>query len=163
MARFVELHSDAVYRFLRHRLDRRDALDDLVQEVFLSAWVSLPRFKGESEIRTWLLSIARHKLADHYRARLRGRDLSQDFEDEKGPVATEAFDVDRQIDATKTEARTERTLATLPDAYRAVLVWRYWDERSIAEMAAITGQTEKSIERLLDRARRLFKRRWTDD
>jgi len=43
-----------------------------------------------------------------------------------------------------------------------VLVWRYWDQRPLAEMAAISGNTEKAIERLLARARRLFRRRWND-
>ncbi len=163
MARFVDLHSDAVYRFLHHRLDRREALEDLVQEVFLAAWTSLPRFRGESEVRTWLLSIARHKLGDHYRTRLRGLDLPQEHDAESEADAPSTFDVDGQIDAAKLEERTRRTLANLPDSYRAVLVWRYWDERPIAEMAAITGHTEKSIERLLDRARKLFKRRWRND
>lgn len=163
MARFVELHSDAVYRFLHHRLDRREVLDDLVQEVFLAAWTSLERFRGESEVRTWLLSIARHKLGDHYRARLRGLDPSEELDAERVPDAPAAFDVDLQLDAAKREERTRRTLATLPDSYRAVLVWRYWDERPTAEMAELTGHTEKSIERLLDRARKLFKRRWRDD
>jgi DNA-directed RNA polymerase specialized sigma24 family protein len=44
-----------------------------------------------------------------------------------------------------------------------VLVWRYWDQRSLAEMAEITGHTEKAIERLLDRARRLFRKWWVDE
>jgi DNA-directed RNA polymerase specialized sigma24 family protein len=41
-----------------------------------------------------------------------------------------------------------------------VLLWRYWERRSAAEMAAATGRTEKAIERLLARARGQFRRRW---
>jgi RNA polymerase sigma-70 factor (ECF subfamily) len=161
MGQFVELHSDAVYRFLHHRLDRREAVDDLVQEVFLAAWRSLDRFRGESEVRTWLLGIARHKLADHYRSRLRGTDLA--FEAGEADEPSVAFDGDERLDAGRLEGRARRTLGKLPDAYRAALLWRYWDERPTAEIAALTGQTEKAVERLLDRARKLFKRRWNDD
>lgn len=162
-ARLVELHADAVYGFVSHRLDRLEGVDDLVQEVFLAAWKALPLFRGESEIRTWLLGIARHKIADYYREKLRVPLLTDDLDEAPLPGTLAVVpDMDERLDGQRLEARTRQILSTLPDPYRAVLVWRYWDQRSLAEMAAICGNTEKSIERLLDRARRLFKRRWTD-
>ena len=164
VARFVDLHADAVYAYVHRRLDRPSAVDDLVQEVFLAAWSALPRFRGESEIRTWLLGIARHKVGDYYRERLREIPLSDELEEETAPTSsTPAPGGEEDLDRQRREARTRRILATLPDRYRAVLFWRYWDQRSVAEMAAITGHTEKSIERLLDRARRLFRRKWSDE
>ncbi|HEY3202131.1 MAG TPA: sigma-70 family RNA polymerase sigma factor [Thermoanaerobaculia bacterium] len=163
IARFVDLHADAVYRFVHHRLDRPEALDDLVQEIFLAAWRALPHFRGESEVGTWLLGIARHKIGDYYRDRLRNLDLSAVIDEDSLPESLRiAPTVDERIDGQRREARTRQILSTLPDPYRAVLVWRYWDQRSSAEMAAISGHTEKSIERLLARARALFRRRWND-
>jgi RNA polymerase sigma-70 factor (ECF subfamily) len=47
--------------------------DDLVQETFLRAVVSLPRFRGDASARTWVLSIARRACADEVRARSRRR------------------------------------------------------------------------------------------
>jgi DNA-directed RNA polymerase specialized sigma24 family protein len=44
-----------------------------------------------------------------------------------------------------------------------VLLWRYWEHRSAAEMAAATGKTEKAIERLLYRARKAFRMKWEND
>jgi RNA polymerase sigma-70 factor (ECF subfamily) len=49
--------------------------DDLVQETYLRALRSLPRFRGEAPVRVWLLSIARHTCADHVRRRQRQRRL----------------------------------------------------------------------------------------
>ncbi|MGH9317914.1 MAG: RNA polymerase sigma factor [Thermoanaerobaculia bacterium] len=163
VARFVDLHADAVYRFIHHRLDRREALDDLVQEVFLAAWKALPRFRGESEIRTWLLGIARHKISDYYRQKLQGPHLVEGQDDDRPENRTLLPDIEERLDRQRLEARTRQVLSALPDQYRAVLMWRYWDQRSLAEMAAMTGNTEKSIERLLDRARRLFRSRWIDE
>jgi RNA polymerase sigma-70 factor, ECF subfamily len=163
MALFVELHADAVYRFLYHRLDRPEVLDDLVQEVFLAAWVGLASFRGESEVRTWLLGIARHKVADHYRSRLASLEMREGEDPAEIPDALVTLpQADERLDAARVEARARQVLATLPDAYRAVLVWRYWDERPLSEIAEITGHTEKSVERLLARARGMFKRRWRD-
>ena len=163
MAGFVDLHADAVYRFVYHRLDRRESLDDLVQEVFLAAWKALPSFRGECEVRTWLLGIARHKISDYYRQKLQGLHLVGGQDDDRPENITLQPDIDERLDLKNLEARTRQVLSTLPDPYRAVLMWRYWDQRSLVEMAAITGNTEKSIERLLDRARRLFRSRWTDE
>ncbi len=163
MALFVELHADAVYRFLYQRLDRPEALDDLVQDVFLAAWAGLGGFRGESEVRTWLLGIARHKVSDYYRSRLAELEIAEGDDGGELPDALVTLpEAEDRLDAARVEARTRQVLATLPDAYRAVLVWRYWDERTLSEMAEITGHTEKSVERLLARARGMFKRRWRD-
>src|SRR5688572_30434542 len=71
-ARFVAAHIDAVYGYARHRLaPRLDLVDDVVQDVFLAALNGLATFQGQSSLRTWLLGIARHKIEDVYRRRLR--------------------------------------------------------------------------------------------
>ncbi len=70
-AEFVTTYTDAVYSFIRRRLNpRQDLVDDLVQDVFIAAWENLGRFRGSSSLRGWLLGIARHKVEDHYRGLL---------------------------------------------------------------------------------------------
>src|SRR5947199_9983456 len=71
-AEFVARYADAVYSYVRHRLlPRTDLVDDLVQDIFLSAWESLSSFRGASPVRSWLIGIARHRVEDYYRSRLR--------------------------------------------------------------------------------------------
>ena len=53
-------------------------------------------------------------------------------------------------------------MAVMPDDYRVVLLWRYWDCRSAAEMASISNKTTKAVERLLARARHDFAQRWNN-
>jgi RNA polymerase sigma-70 factor (ECF subfamily) len=54
----VALTEPRVRRLLVRLVGRRADLDDLVQETYLRAWRSLPRFRGESRFSTWLLRIA---------------------------------------------------------------------------------------------------------
>jgi DNA-directed RNA polymerase specialized sigma24 family protein len=54
-------------------------------------------------------------------------------------------------------------LASLPEAYSLALLWRYWEKRSAQEMAERTGKTVKAIERLLARAREMFRERWSNE
>ena len=49
--------------------------DDLVQETYLRALRSLPSYRGDAPVRSWLLSIGRHVCADHVRRRTRQRRL----------------------------------------------------------------------------------------
>src|SRR5499425_1962019 len=78
-AEFVSRYADHVYAYVRRRLiPRTDPVEDLVQEVFLAAWESLDKFRGDSSLRNWLLGIARHKVEDHYRKRLRELQLDEE-------------------------------------------------------------------------------------
>lgn len=61
-----------VWRWCAHFGDRNRA-EDLTQETYLRAWRSLPSFRGESSVRTWLFQIARRVVADDIANRQRRR------------------------------------------------------------------------------------------
>ncbi|MGW3991923.1 RNA polymerase sigma factor SigC [Amycolatopsis sp. NPDC004772] len=69
-----------VWRFVAHLSDATTA-DDLTQETYVRAVTALARFAGRSSSRTWLLSIARRVVVDHFRARsVRPRSSGQEWE-----------------------------------------------------------------------------------
>ena len=161
-AEFVGRFSDPVYRYVRYRLmPRADVVDDLVQEVFLAAWDNLDSFRGTSSLRNWMLGIARHKVEAHYRKELR-RHLSFDSDDDLLPEVAEQPSLDTELDRKRARSATREILSEMPEAYRLLLLWRYWEKRSLADISETLGKTEKAIERALARARREFKRRWDD-
>jgi RNA polymerase sigma-70 factor (ECF subfamily) len=160
-AEFVSRYTDAVYRYVSRRLaPRADLVEDVVQDVFLAALQKLATFSRQSSVVGWLLGIARHKVEDFYRARLREPDPLPDDGDVPSAGSTVTPVLDELIDAARAEEKTRQILERLPVAYSAALQWRYWEQRSIREMAAQTGKTEKAIERLLARARTTFRRLW---
>lgn len=63
-----------VWRLCR-ALGSAGEVDDLVQETYLRALRSLPSYRGDAPVRSWLLSIGRHVCADHVRRRTRQRRL----------------------------------------------------------------------------------------
>lgn len=71
---FVEESQVDVWRYCAYLTDPQSA-DDVTQDTFLRAIGSLHRFRGESDAKVWLLSIARRAAADHLRAKTRRRDL----------------------------------------------------------------------------------------
>jgi RNA polymerase sigma-70 factor, ECF subfamily len=159
-AEFVSRYTDRIYAYICARLlPRKDLAEDLVQEVFLLAWEHLSEFRGQGSLEAWLLGIARHKVGDHYRERLR-KLISLDEESEEVPEGAVLPEWDENLDQERLRERTRRAMAVLPEHYRLALRWRYWEKSSAQEMAARTGKTEKAVERLLARARSQFRRAW---
>jgi len=154
VAEFVQLYSDPVYRYVRFRLQPRvEAVDDLVQEVFLTAWKSLGRYEGEAPLRAWMLGIARHKVQDHYRRVLKDAPFPDEAEDPRETVESLAIEA-------QSGKRVQEVLESLPEDYRTVLLWRYWEKRGAEDIAGEIGRTAKAVERLLARAREKFKEEW---
>lgn len=159
-AEFVAFCADAIYSFVRRRmLPRTELVDDIMQEILLAAWQGLQRFRNEASLRSWILGIARHKIDDYYRSRLRDLEIT---EEEPGSELMVQPGMDLNLDTAAEQDRVQRTLQLLPEAYALALIWRYRDEKSLREMAQLSGKTEKAMERLLARARENFRRRWTD-
>lgn len=162
-AEFVSRYADPVYSYLRQRLaPRADLVDDLVQDVFLAALQRLDTFAGQSSVVGWLLGIARHKVENYYRTKLREPELLSTLEADSmsDPAAP---DFDDLIDRTRAQEKTRRVLERLPEPYSLALLWRYWEKRTTKEIAAETSKTEKAVERLLARARAQFRRLWEAD
>lgn len=64
---WVDLYADSLYRFAILRINDKNLAQDLVQDTFLSALKSLNKFKQKSTVQTWLITILKHKIVDHYR------------------------------------------------------------------------------------------------
>jgi len=160
-ARFVAAHIDAVYAYARHRLaPRADLVDDVVQEVFLAALNGLAGFQGQSSLRGWLMGIARHKIEDVYRQRLRLPEGLDDMDPAEVPTSLQPPRPDQQIDTARMRDKVRRVLARMPERYGLMLLWRYWEHRSTRDMADAIGTTGKSVERTLARARASFRELW---
>ncbi len=160
-AEFVERCADCVYPFVSRRLmPQTAAVEDLVQEIVIAAWQNLANFRGESGLRSWVLGIARHKVEDHYRKRIRETELDEGDDGVAELALQPGFE--ERLDKEAEERNVQAVLAGLPEAYGLALQWRYRDNRSTREIAEMTGKTEKAIERLLARARESFRRRWLD-
>lgn len=86
---FVETSYDQVWRLCAVLVDTQSA-DDLAQESFARAVRSLPRFRRESSVRTWLLSIARHVCFDELRGRSRRRGYHAPLDPSLEPVVIDA-------------------------------------------------------------------------
>ena len=143
-----------VYAYVFPRCGRdQDLAEDLTQQTFIEVVRGHARFDGLSDPMTWVCSIARHKVADHFRrldAEERGRLRLVQQIGRAVPETTE-------VDVPEREA-ISAALATLPALQRAVLVFAVLDDLSCREIGELMGRHEGAVESLLHRARASFLR-----
>ncbi|WP_025743995.1 sigma-70 family RNA polymerase sigma factor [Aquimarina pacifica] len=64
---WVDKYSDYLFNYTIVRVDDAEIAKDIVQETFFAGLKSMKNFKGEASERTWLISILKRKIIDHYR------------------------------------------------------------------------------------------------
>jgi RNA polymerase sigma-70 factor (ECF subfamily) len=145
----------AVYGYFIRRCGDRGAAEDLTSETFLAAMDAARRDPPPPITTAWLIGVARHKLADHYRRR---------HDRFTVPVADlpEPVDPTDDWDAELDRIVAESVLARLPEHHRMVLALRYLDDRSVPECAELIGRTVHATEALLVRARRAFRSQYPE-
>jgi RNA polymerase sigma-70 factor (ECF subfamily) len=65
--KWIDSYSDYLFNYTISRVSDREIAQDLVQDTFLAGLKSMKNFKGEASERTWLISILKRKIIDHYR------------------------------------------------------------------------------------------------
>jgi len=159
-----ERHVDALYEFVHYRLGGdRGLTEDVVQDTMLVALDRLRSFDGRSSLHTWICGIAKNKMRALRRKRrpLLVEDLLEDADADIERILAE---VDREplpewvLERQETRELVGATLSSLPPDYRDVLVEKYVDERSVADIAGRLGKGHKAAESTLHRARLAFAR-----
>lgn len=142
-----------VYGYFVRRCGDRATAEDLTSDTFLAALQTARSDDSAPIAIPWLIGVARHKLADHYRRR---RDPL--------PVADppEPADLADDWDAELDRLVAESVLTRLSEAHRAVLVLRYLDDCSVGECAELLGRTLHATEALLVRAKRAFRKEYPE-
>jgi len=65
--KWISSYSDYLFNYTITRVNDREIAQDLVQDTFFAGLKSMKNFKGEASERTWLVSILKRKIIDHYR------------------------------------------------------------------------------------------------
>ncbi len=143
-------HNVRVFRFLFRFVKDESAAEDLVSEVFLDVWRKAGGYQGRSQVTTWLLAIARNKALSALQRR------SNEELDEHAAAALE----DPQDGPEVTLQNRQKAevllncLRQLSLAHREVIDLVYYHEKSIDEVAEITGVPQNTVKTRMFYARK---------
>lgn len=151
----VERHSAEVAAMANRLLGWPGDVDDVVQDVFVAAFVHLRKFRGDCRLRTWLLTITVNKCRSH-RLRRRWRLRFRRLDEIEAPVG-HAEVTERPAMDEETFGRIRRVVQTLPQKYREVVVLRYLQGLEAGEVAEVLGIKVNAVQVRLNRAKARLK------
>ena len=158
----------AIYFMLLSLLGNEADAEDAAQETVIKVYLNLHLFRGESQFRTWVLSIARNEGLGRLRKLANRREDSLDAEsDEQTGDYTPAILTSWREVPTEALERKELgeilrdAIASLPEIYRNVVLLRDIEEMDIRETAGVLGVSEGAVKVRLHRARALLQRALT--
>lgn len=154
-----------VYFLLLSLLKNEAEVEDAAQETAIKVYRNLHLFRGDSQFRTWVLSIARNEGLGRLRrlATRREESLDAETDDQTGDYTPAMLVSWREIPAETLErkelgAMLRRAVESLPEIYRNVVLLRDIEEMDIRETAVALGISESAVKVRLHRARVMLQR-----
>jgi len=146
-------HTLPMWRFVQRSVQNAALADDLVQDVWFGVVRHAPQYEPRAKFRTWLFTLAHHRMVDHWRTQKNHTSL--DAESEDGTALAEmlaaesGFGPERRLDSRELAQALLDALAALPAVQREAFLLQAEAGMSLAEIAQTTGvNTETAKSRL---------------
>ncbi len=146
---------DVIYRFCLSLLRDPDTAKDATQETAVRFLQHLPKYKGQSQLRTWTLGIALNVCREHRRRRAvpSNHQLPDAATDEPSPASN--------ISTAEQHARLHALLTDLPERQREAIILRYFEQLSIDQTAHAMDCAAGTVKATIWQALRNLKQRWS--
>jgi len=155
----------AIYFLLYSLLGNEADAEDAAQETVIKVYRNLHLFRGESQFRTWVLSIARNEGLGRLRKRasLREDSLESEIEEQGGDYTPAILTSWREVPSEALERKElgdllRKAIEELPENYRNVILLRDIEEMDVRGTAAVLGISEGAVKVRLHRARAMLQR-----
>jgi RNA polymerase sigma-70 factor (ECF subfamily) len=156
----VAKYQSKVFSMALSFIRNREAADDAAQEVFLKAYLALPKFHLKSEFGTWLYRIAVNHVRDVLRKKGRAREVS--LEDVREISVADEDTLERAEVEQEAEARrnlVQRIVQSLPEKYRVILTLRDIQGLPYEEISRILRLSPGTVDSRLHRARKMLRQK----
>jgi RNA polymerase sigma-70 factor (ECF subfamily) len=143
-----ETHVDAIFEYVRYRVDSKSTAEDLTSEVFLRMVRGLANYQSQGvPFRAWLFRIAANLVIDHYRHRKKGSDtpLLEDYASDD----TDPFD---RLADSEDQLRLHLAIRALPETYQDLLLLRFVENLPHTEIAKVMNKSAGALRAMQYRA-----------
>lgn len=150
-------HALPVWRFVQRSVQNAALADDLVQDVWFSVVRHAPQYEPRAKFRTWLFTLAHHRMVDHWRTQKNHTSLDAESEDGSALAemlaAESGFGPERRLDSRELAQALLDALAALPEVQREAFLLQAEAGMSLAEIAQTTGVSMETAKSRLRYAR----------
>ena len=163
--KWVDLHSNYMYNYTITRVNNHELAKDLVQETFFSSLKAMKNFKGQASERTWLISILKRKIIDHYRkinSKKGKAEVKMSFYEDgenKGKWLEERApsdwknSADASIENEELKSAIDLCIDNLPEKYRMVFLLKTVQNYETEEICNELGISSSNLWVIIHRAR----------
>lgn len=154
-----DLHYHAIFNYVFHRLGDYELSRDIVSEVFLKAFINIRSFKYKGiPVLFWLYRIANNEIQQHFRKK---KYLPSYFGVAINPTDWCALNMqsdeeeknqwEKELQQHENFVLMQQKIKLLPLNYQEVIVLRYFEQKTIKEIALIKNKKEGTVKSLLSR------------
>ena len=151
--KLVREHSGRIRQIARRFADA-GAVDDLFQEILVRLWRSLPSFRGEARIETWIYRVALNAAMTSVRSSIRERELRASLTEKAGPPQSAV------PGASPADVLTS-FMAELGPVDASILMM-YLDGLTASEMSSVLGISDNAINVRINRLKEKFSETYID-
>lgn len=135
-AHVVEEYSQRLYWQIRKMVYSHEDANDILQDVFIKAWLNIDNFRGDAKLSTWLYKIAINESITFINRSKANRNLSIDDEDS---FLINQLEGDEYFDGDEAQILLQKAVVSLPEKQRLVFQMKYFDEMKYDEISEILG------------------------
>lgn len=148
--RLLNQHDRWLATYVYSLVSRPADAEDILQEAKVTMWKHFGSFQAGSNFRAWARKIATNQILNYRRSEQRRPSSTLDDEF----IEAVAAEIDRRADTLDHKADALRLcLRKLPEAHRKIVVWRYYEDCGVEEIAEKSERTVEAVYRLLSRIR----------
>lgn len=148
-------YQPSIFKFVRSQINSYQLAEELTQDIFIDFIEALRDFRFQSSIKTFLFSIAKHKVVDQ----IRKKKIKNILFSRLPSFIVESLKVvfiDEEIDKKELQTKITKVINSLPNDYQLILRLRYIDGIKVKEISEKLSLNFKATESLLFRARKSF-------
>ncbi len=134
--RVVKEYSQQMYWQIRKMVYSHEDANDILQDVFIKAWLNIDKFRGDAKLSTWLYKIAINESITFINRSKAKLNLSIDDDDS---FLINQLEGDEYFDGDHAELLLQKAIVTLPEKQRLVFQIKYFNEMKYEEMSEILG------------------------
>ena len=159
----VQRYSGPLFTFIYRFVGEYDAACDILQQVMLQLYLSLPKLRTREPLKAWLYQVARNRCLDELRRKraMHFSELEKGTDEEEQPLLDTMQDrsplPEEVVERRDVQDTLLKAIGALPPKFRAVVLLRYTSQLSYAEIGRVLHMQEATVKTYFQRAKPLLK------
>ncbi len=146
----MQRYREPVYRTAYSFAREKESALDITQNVFIKVYRNLDRFRGDSQVKTWIMRIAMNESTNWLRSNRRHSGHSE--LDQIPALPANEISAEDELLARDNHTALLRSLYQLNSRYRLAVVLRYFENYSMREIAAVLDTSEGTVKSMIFRS-----------